>query len=113
MTLQQGTVAGEKGDDPVVEMRQLLKGEQHTAETVVREATGDSYESPEDAINAELAQTWTRSGSRLQNDMTNCILGAQRTGAMEELERGLSLVRKTLTVMGCDMSVVTWIYGGL
>lgn len=60
VTLRQGTVSGEKVDDPVVEMRQLLKSEQHTAETVVREATGDGGELPEDAINAEFPQTWRR-----------------------------------------------------
>lgn len=60
VTLQQGTVSGEKVDDPVVEMRQLLKSEEHTAETVVREATGDGGGSSEDAINAEVPQIWRR-----------------------------------------------------
>ena len=50
--------SSEEADSLVMEMGQLLKSEQHTAETVVQEATDDSGELPEDAINAEVPQTW-------------------------------------------------------
>lgn len=46
--------SGEEADSLVVEMRRLLKSEQHTGETVVQEATDDGGELPEDAINAEV-----------------------------------------------------------
>ena len=50
--------SGEEADSLVMEMRQLLKSEQHTAETVVQEVTDDGGELPEDAINAGAPQTW-------------------------------------------------------